>query len=374
MTIRYFIIAAILFVAGVFASNQSAHAKSRIDKLLQTIKIPPGFSISLFAEVPGARSMVMADPLKAMFVGSRGSTIYMIRDYDKKAVAGKVERLSGSLNVPNGIAFDGKSLYVAEQHRIAKWPLSGRLTSLPPLDPIMEELPDRSWHGWRYAAFGPDGKLYVSVGAPCNVCTVRGYEGTIIRLGRDGGNIEVVARGVRNSVGFDWHPKTKELFFTDNGSDGMGDDIPADELNNVTKTGQFFGFPYYGGGWSRTGHGGGNPPANSVPPVIEFQAHTANLGIHFYTGTMFPTEYKNDAFVAQHGSWNRSSKVGYRIMRIRFNDKGQAIGKEVFAEGWLIGESAWGRPVDIKMMKDGSLLVADDSLGVIYRITYGDKK
>jgi len=247
-------------------------------------------------------------------------------------------------------------------------------TALPlqPRIPIKEDLPTEFLHGWRYAGFGPDRKLYVSIGSPCNICEDKGLEGTIIRMDADGKNAEVVARGVRNSVGFDFNPVTGDLYFTDNGADNMGDDIPPDELNHVTKIGQHFGFPYRGGkSVTLTGMEGKTPPDGIQAPVIEFQAHSANLGIHFYTGDMFPAEYKNDAFVAQHGSWNRTSPVGYRLMRIRFDDKGNATGKEVFAEGWLQGDDAAGRPVDIKELPDGSLLVSDDYANVIYRITYG---
>lgn len=354
-------------------SYSPASADAIINKLLSTIKLPPGFKISLYAKAPRARSMVIVKSLNAVFVGSRGSIVHRLRDANIDGVAEEVLLMANDMRAPNGLAYDGRSLFIAEQHRVAKWSISDGRKALSQFVPVMAGLPDNSWHGWRYAAFGPDGKLYVSIGSPCNVCAVSGYQGTIIRMDKNGKNIETVASGIRNSVGFDWHPKTKELFFTDNGADNMGDDVPADELNHVTKEGQFFGFPFYGGGRSRTPQTRGQQaPTNSIPPVIEFQAHTASLGIHFYTGDRFPAQYKNDAFVAQHGSWNRSSPVGYRIMRIRFNEKGEAIGKEVFASGWLKEGSAWGRPVDIKMMPDGSLLVSDDRVGAIYRISYHD--
>ncbi len=351
-----------------------APADADIDERLKRIKLPPGFEISLFARVPGARSMVIAKPLDAVFVGSRGATVHLLRDRDKDGVADEIVEKTNRLNVPNGVAYDGESLYVVEQHRIVKWAGPSALDTARRLGapiPVLSGLPDKSHHGWRYAAFGPDGKLYVSIGAPCNVCLPDGLEGTIIRLDADGTNVETVARGIRNSVGFDWHPRTGELFFTDNGSDGLGDDIPADELNHVTAMGQHFGYPWYGGGATRTPElAGQTPPKGATAPVIEFKAHTASLGIHFYRGRMFPSAYRHDAFVAQHGSWNRSSKVGYRIMRIRFDDAGKAVGKEVFASGWLEGEDAWGRPVDIKELADGSLLVSDDFVGAIYRISY----
>ncbi|MDP6428475.1 MAG: PQQ-dependent sugar dehydrogenase [Rhodospirillales bacterium] len=347
-----------------------------IEALLKSIELPPGFKISLFARVPRARSMAIA-PGGAVFVGSRGGAVHMVLDRDKDGIADRVARKTNRLRVPNGIAFQDGKLFIAEQHRISYWADTSATDAARPLvrlTPVFTGLPDKSWHGWRYAAFGPDRKLYVSIGAPCNVCRTQGLEGTIIRLGPGGKNIEVVASGVRNSVGFDWHPKTGDLFFTDNGADNMGDDVPPDELNHVTRVGQFFGFPFYGGGVARTSQTRGRQaPGNSVAPVIEFQAHTANLGIHFYRGAMFPVAYRNDAFVAQHGSWNRSSPVGYRIMRIRFDSAGKAIGKQVFAAGWLRDGDHWGRPVDIKMIDDGSLLVSDDFAGVIYRISYGGR-
>ena len=241
----------------------------------------------------------------------------------------------------------------------------------PFLQPIKSDLPPKGHHGWRYIKFGPDKKLYVSIGSPCNICIPDGIEGTILRMDSDGKNVETVAKGIRNSVGFDWHPQTGELFFTDNGADGMGDDTPPDELNRVSKMGQHFGFPYLGGKSEKlTGYENQKAPEDVVPPVVEFQAHTANLGLHFYRGTMFPKEYRHDAFVAQHGSWNRTIPVGYRIMRIRFDQQGNLIGKEVFADGWMKGDSISGRPVDITELDDGSLLVSDDFANVVYRISY----
>jgi glucose/arabinose dehydrogenase len=358
-----------------FATGCATVADSDIDRVLKRIKLPPGFEISLFARVPGARTMVIAKPLGAVFVGSRRYSLHLVIDRDNDGVADQIILKSERLKAPNGLAHDGKHLYVAEQHRVIRWSPPSASDPNQPFDsfvePVMTGLPDNGHHGWRYAAFGPDGKLYVSIGSPCNVCQPNGFEGTIIRMDRNGGNLETVARGIRNSVGFDWHPRTNELFFTDNGSDGLGDDIPADELNHVTRAGQHFGFPWYGGGRTRTPEFSVDPlPDGLTAPAIEFAAHTASLGIHFYRGRMFPPAYRHDAFVAQHGSWNRSSKIGYRIMRVRFDDRGKAIGKEVFAAGWLDGRRTYGRPVDITELADGSLLVSDDAQGAIYRINY----
>lgn len=345
-----------------------------MDAILADIKLPPGFKISVFAEVPRARSIGVGAPPTTVYIGSRHGTIHALRDTNRDGVADEVKERASGLNVPNGIAYLNSVLYVGERTRVSKWPVPAEwdaALSIKPLVPIFEDLPDKSWHGWRYMKFGPDGKLYVAVGSPCNICDVKGIEGTIIRMDPEGKNVEIVARGVRNSVGMDFHPKTGMLFFTDNGADMMGDDIPPDELNQVTKIGQHFGFPYLGGKSVRlTGYEKKTAPADAVPPVIEFQAHTASLGMHFYRGDMFPAEYKHDAFVAQHGSWNRTSPVGYRVMRVRFDSAGNAKSKEVFAEGWLKNGVASGRPVDINELPDGSMIVSDDYAGVIYRISY----
>lgn len=354
-----------------------AQADEQLERRLTEIQLPPGFKISLWAEVGNARSLTIGPPGESVYVGARqGSVIHVARDADGDGRAEQVRIIDGKFDTPNGVAVANGALYVAENPRIRRWviPVDFGTGSIiePKLETVFTGLPRKSHHGWRYLALGPDRKLYVSVGSPCNVCSVEGYEGKILRMGLDGSGVEIVASGIRNSVGFDWNPKTKDLFFTDNGSDGLGDDIPADELNEVTKTGQFFGFPYYGGGRTKTpGFRGRTPPADSVFPAIEFQAHTASLGVRFYTGTMFPAEYRGDAFVAQHGSWNRSSPIGYRIMRIRFDAAGKAVSKEIFAQGWLQPDGGrWGRPVDLEVLADGSMLVSDDYAGAIYRITY----
>ncbi|MFB3082502.1 MAG: sorbosone dehydrogenase family protein, partial [Gammaproteobacteria bacterium] len=233
------------------------------------------------------------------------------------------------------------------------------------------DLPDKSHHGWRYIGFGPDNKLYVTVGVACNICELQGIEGTIIRMDPDGSNSEIFANGIRNSVGLSFHPKTGVLYFTDNNTDMMGDDIPPGEFNAAPTAGLNFGFPYYAGGSVRSpGWAYNTPPLNVQFPKVDFQAHVAALGLAFYTGDMFPEEYRHDAFVAQHGSWNRSVPIGYRVVRVKFDDNGEVVGDEVFADGWLQGEKAWGRPVDVLHMPDGALLVSDDHRGVLYRISY----
>ncbi len=373
MTYRQWIVraASLAFACAMLALP--AEAEEGLEANLAKIKLPPGFRIDLYAEVPAARSMAIGKPMGVVFVGSRQEMVHAVIDRDKDRRADEVVKILDGLNVPNGMAFDAGFLYIAEQDKISKF-------AAPEFDiykqfnlgPIYEGLPNEFLHGWRYIAIGPDRKLYVAVGAPCNICEPKGLEGTIIRMNLDGSGMEVYARGVRNSVGMDFHPKTGELFFTDNGADGLGDDEPPDELNHAPEPGMFFGYPYYAGGATRSpDFKDKTPPKDSVMPVVEFGAHHAPLGIHFYRGKMFPEEYRGDAFVAQHGSWNRSVPAGYRIMRVRFDDQGRPTGKEVFAEGWLQGEEAWGRPVDIKELADGSLLVSDDFAGAIYRISYG---
>ena len=218
---------------------------------------------------------------------------------------------------------------------------------------------------------GPDRRLYVTVGAPCNICDVADPEGTILRMGLDGSRPEIFARGIRHSVGINFHPRTGQAYFTDNAADRMGDNVPPDELNHVPRAGLHFGFPHYAGGDAVSpGYARRKPPPNVVFPVVAFGAHVASLGVHFYRGAMFPRADRTDAFVAQHGSWNRSIPDGYRVMRVRFDDSGKALGREVFASGWLEDRSHWGRPVDVKELPDGSLLISDNYPGVLYRVTY----
>jgi glucose/arabinose dehydrogenase len=234
-------------------------------------------------------------------------------------------------------------------------------------------LPDQSWHGWRYAQFGPDGKLYVAVGSPCNICRVDGLKGTIIRLNPDGSGLEVFASGIRNSVGLAFHPLSGELYFSDAGADRMGDDSPPDEFNRAPRPGLWFGFPFYGGGHDRTPDFRNLKVLRRVTfPAVEFGAHVTPLGIGFYSAAKFPQDYRMDAYVAQHGSWNRSVPDGYRVVRILFDKKTRTpIGAETFIDGWLQPNGrAWGRPVDVKQTRGGDLLISDDRAGVIYRVRY----
>ncbi len=337
--------------------------------VLADLHLRPGFAIEEFASVPGARSLRVADGGARIYVATRDREVFAILDPERDGRANQVVAVAGGLKVPNGLALaPDATLLIAEQNRIIGLAPSGRARVIMPPG----VLPDRSQHGWRYAGLGPDGKLYVAIGAPCNVCRVKGFEGTIIRLRPDGHELEIFARGIRNSVGFDWHPVTGELFFTDNGGDNLGDDIPPDELNAAPGPGRHFGYPYvYGDNVPYPQFEGRTPPQTTTTPSLAFAAHVAALGIDFYTGDMFPAEYRNDALVAEHGSWNRSEPIGYRVMRVRFSPDGQPTGKEVFIDGWLGADgSVHGRPVDLEELPDGSLLISDDYNGLVYRVTY----
>ncbi len=339
---------------------------------LDRIKLPPGFRIGLFAEnLPNARSLALS-PNGTLFVGTRrAGSVYAVQDRDRDGKADEAYVIAAGLFMPNGVAFRDGSLYVAEVNRVLRFDgIESRLEN-PPIPVVVNDaFPSRSHHGWKFIRFGPDGMLYVPVGAPCNICDLRDPFGAILRMRPDGSGLEVFARGVRNTVGFDWHPGTKELWFTDNGRDLMGDDLPPDELNHAPRKGMHFGFPYcHGKSLPDPGFGRGRRCGDYVPASRELGPHVAALGMRFYTGTMFPSEYRNQIIIAEHGSWNRSTPIGYRLMRVRLKNN-QAAGYEVFAEGWLQGGTAWGRPVDVLVMPDGALLVSDDRAGVIYRITY----
>jgi glucose/arabinose dehydrogenase len=359
-------------VAGPGNAQTNDHAA-----ILERINLPDGFSISIFAEIPNARGIEVVKSNSMVFVGSRHRNIFSMIDGNGDGVADEVRQRGASLNVPNSLASQDSTLYIGLQDKIVQWsiPAEGD-TDLPlaPLLPILEGIDSGYHHGWRTIAFGPDRKLYIALGAPCNLCELTDITGKILRMNPDGSNVELVADGVRNSVGFDWHPVTGDLWFTDNGADSMGDDIPPDELNRVRHLGEHFGFPYVGGnGIKHPGFEEAEVPAKMTGPEVEMQPHSANLGVEFYEGSMFPATYKNDAFIAQHGSWDRTEPVGYRIMRVMFDDAGNPSGKEVFADGWLDDdENTYGRPVDIEELPDGSLLVSDDFAGVVYRISYDD--
>jgi len=344
-----------------------------IDKL----KLPEGFKIEVFADsIDGARSMAMGEN-GTLFVGTRTENkVYAIQDRDKDFRADNVIVLSDTLEVPNGIAFRNGSLYVAEVGRLLRYDnIESSLENPTKPAVVYDDYPTEFHHGWKYIAFGPDDKLYVPVGAPCNICdsTVADNRyASITRMEPDGSNREVYAHGVRNTVGFTWHPESKEMYFTDNGRDMLGDDIPPCELNRITEAGQHFGYPFCHGGVIKDPEFGDQRPCEDfVAPVQAMGAHTAPLGVKFDTGNMFPKKYKKYAFVAEHGSWNRSKKVGYKIALVQLED-GKSVSYETFLDGWLDEESQerFGRPVDLLFLEDGSLLISDDFGDAIYRVTY----
>lgn len=339
---------------------------------LDKIKMPPGFKISLYARVSGARSMTYSTG-GILFVGTRESgNVYAVLDTDEDQIADEVLTVDTGLNSPNGVAFRKGALYVAEVSRILRYDDIESKLQKPP-DPIVvnDTLPTDEHHGWKYIAFGPDDRLYVPVGAPCNVCDRDDPRyASIMRMAPDGEDLEIFAGGIRNTVGFDWHPNTGVLWFTDNGRDWMGDDKPADELNKAPKKGLHFGFPYcHADAVSDPEYGKNKSCENYRSPALLLGPHVAALGMKFYTGQMFPEQYRNQIFIAEHGSWNRTVPIGYRITLVRL-EGGRAVSYTVFAEGWLQQRSAWGRPVDVLVMPDGALLISDDRSGAIYRIYY----
>ncbi len=337
------------------------------------ITLPPGFRIAVYAaDVPNARQMALGPP-GIVFVGSRAAgRVYAVVDRDGDHQADQVHVLASGLDDPSGVAFRDGSLYVADVRRILVLRDVARDLARPPKPEVVTSAyPSERHHGWKFIAFGPDGRLYVPVGAPCNVCEPPGpLHATITRLDLADPRPEVVARGVRNSVGFDFHPETGELWFTDNGRDMLGDDQPPDELNRLTRVGEHFGFPYCHGGDIRDpDHNGGRPCAGFTPPARPLGPHVAAIGMRFYTGRMFPEKYRGGIFIAEHGSWNRSTPIGYRVTFVKI-EGGRATSYEPFAEGWLKGGVSTGRPADVLVMPDGALLVADDKAGRLYRISY----
>jgi glucose/arabinose dehydrogenase len=337
---------------------------------LDSIRLPPGFEISLYAEVPAARSLA-GSPSGVVYVGSRTGAVFALVDADHDHRAERVERVAQFLESPNGVAFRDGALYVAEIPRILRFDdVERQLGRRQTPKVLYDDLPHERAHGWRYMRFGPDGWLWLGIGAPCNICALHDPFGTISRVSIDGKRFEVFARGVRNSVGFDWQPGTDVLWFTDNGRDWLGDDRPPDELNRAPRPGMHFGFPHcQGGDIVDPDEGHGHRCSEFTPPAQKLGPHVASLGMRFYRGTQFPAEYRGAIFIAEHGSWNRSTPIGYRISVVDVAGD-TASNYRVFAEGWLRGGDAWGRPVDILELADGSLLVSDDSFGAVYRISY----
>lgn len=371
----FFLVAALTACSDINPPKAKLEAPLGSSLPLSKIKLPPGFKIQVFADqVVNARSLCLT-PSGTLFVGTRDKgSVYAIRDTNGDYRADQIYEIAKGLFMPNGVAFRDGDLYVAEVNRILKYEnIESRLSNPPAPVVINDQYPSERHHGWKYIAFGPDGKLYVPVGAPCNICeSSRDIFNSITRINPDGTGLEIVQRGIRNTVGFAWHPTTKYLWFTDNGRDMLGDDVPACELNCAPRDQMHFGYPYcHQGDLPDPEFGKKRDCGEFTAPAQKLGAHVAPLGIEFYQGKQFPGGFRSVAFFAEHGSWNRSKKSGYRVMMAKV-DGDKVTSYEPFAQGWLDGstDEVWGRPVDVEFMPDGSMLVSDDYADVIYRITY----
>ncbi len=342
------------------------------------LNMPEGFEISVYGRVDEARSMTMGDN-GTLFVGNRREDkVYAVRDVNGDFKIDEKFVIMEDGNMPNGVTFKDGDLYVAEVDKLWIFPDIENNLDNPQRELIYDDYPSDAHHGWKYIAFGPDGKLYVPVGAPCNICEESNeIYASITRMDPDGSNREIFAHGVRNTVGFTWHPETGEMWFTDNGRDWMGDDTPPCELNRVTEAGQHFGYPYWHGGNIKDPEFGDKFEYDQfVSPARKLGPHVAPLGVKFYTGDMFPEEYRNIIFIAEHGSWNRSPEsghTGHQLTMVK-EENGRGVSYGTFIDGFLIKETnrAWGRPVDLLVLDDGSMLISDDKSGTIYRLTYSE--
>ncbi|MDX5337454.1 MAG: PQQ-dependent sugar dehydrogenase [Cyclobacteriaceae bacterium] len=353
---------------------QNAKAEVKLDQL----RLPAGFKIDVWAaDIPNARSMAISEN-GIVFVGNRQEkNVYAVVDENGDGKADAKFILAEGLRMPNGVAYKNGDLYVAEVNRILRFKDIKNTLANPKYEVVYDGYPTDGHHGWKFIAFGPDGMLYVPVGAPCNICEKENpiYASiTRIDVSKPGSKPEVYAHGVRNTVGFDWRPGTSELWFTDNGRDMMGDDIPECELNRATAKGQHFGYPYWHAGTVKDPEFGDKGKAASayVAPAAKMGPHNAPLGMRFYEGGMFPTGYKNNAIIAKHGSWNRSKKAGYEVVVAKVDATGKVTGQETLISGWLndATQDVWGRPVDVQELPDGSLLISDDMANCIYRLSY----
>ncbi|MCC7044350.1 MAG: sorbosone dehydrogenase family protein [Acidobacteria bacterium] len=379
--VRPFLLALLscVFAGGLAVSGQQSPSP------LAALVLPPGFQASVYAEnVENARSMALG-PRGTVFVGSRTvGKVHAVVDSNGDHRADRVVLVASGLDQPNGIAMRNGALYVATASRLLRYDNIEQNLDAPPAPvTVRADLPNPNrGHTWKYIAFGPDDLLYMSVGAPCNVCESAAMESAILRMKPDGSDLEVFAEGVRNSVGFDWHPVTRDLWFTDNGRDMLGDDVPNDELNVASRPGQHFGFPFcHQGDVSDPQFGSQRACSTAEPPAQNLGPHVAALGVMFYTGSMFPASYQNAAIIAQHGSWNRSTPIGYRVMVAR-TDGRRVTSYEPFVDGFLpgiragapggrgAGAAAIGRPADVMQMPDGSVLISDDSGNRLIRVSY----
>ena len=358
--------------AFVFATCSAFAANAAAGVPLDKLSVPSGFEIEVLSEaVPNARQMALGTE-GTLFVGTRREgKVYALSDLDGDGVPDDVNVIARRLTLPSGIAFRDGALYIGARDTIYRFAnIETRLDNPGKPEIVKDDLPDESHHGWKHLAFGPYGRLYIPVGAPCNICDPEAPFASILSYDLDGGETTTFASGIRNSVGFDWHPETGELWFTDNGRDMLGDDVPPEELNRAPRSGLHFGYPYiHAGDIADPEFGEGHEPKDYTAPVFRIQAHAAALGMKFYTGEQFPERYRGAIFIAEHGSWNRSKKVGYRVS-VAFLEGNRVIAHEPFVTGWLEGERNWGRPNDVLVMPDGSLLISDDQGGVIYRVSY----
>lgn len=373
---RWYALSCLALFSGMASLSLSAAAA---DLPINLIKLPEGFKIEVYAEgVDGARSLT-ASPNGTIFVGNqKGEHVYAVQDKDGDGKGEVVKKIPTGMGGNNGVAFHDGALYVGEISKILRLDdIENKLDAPPAPATVIDTLPTEGHHGWKYLSFGPDNLLYFGIGAPCNICNMEETDprfATVCRINPDGSNFEIVCHGVRNSVGFTWHPKNQQMWFTDNGRDLLGDDRPPCELNKMTEAGKHYGFPYCHGGDDPDPEFGEKGCEGFVPPVQKMAAHVAPLGCRFYTGEAFPEEYRGAIFIAEHGSWNRSIPQGYRITYVKVDDEGNVTQDwKVFAQGWLRRTQAWGRPVDIQMLPDGSMLVSDDKAGVLYRISYEAK-
>jgi len=343
------------------------------DDVLKQLHLPYGFKISIYADdVPSARQMALGER-GTLFVGTRDGNVYALQDSNGDGVADQRYTVATDLYLPNGVAFRWGALYVAEVNRIIRYDeIESNLSDPPKPVVVFDKLPSDKQHGWKYLKFGPDGKLYSAVGAPCNICDPEDQiYASLFRINADGSGFQILGRGIRNTVGFDWEPSTRHLFFNDNGRDRLGDDIPPDELNQWSGRVSHYGFPYcHGGNIPDPEFAGDKKCGPFKAPVWRYKAHVAPLGMRFYTGSQFPEHYYKQLFVAQHGSWNRSEPQGYQVALVKFRD-GEPFNEKPFISGWLKADgTVLGRPVDILQINDGSLLISDDKLGVIYKVEY----
>ncbi len=343
-------------------------AAPQLDKLT----LPKGFHIALYADhVADAREMALGTN-GTVFVGSTDAgKVYALTDSDGDGVADKVRVIASDLQSPMGVAFHRGDLYISAVSRIVVLrDIEHHLDAPPEPELVTDKLTHETHHGGKFLAFGPDGKLYVPIGSPCNICDPAPAHGKLIRMNADGSGVEDVALGIRNTVGFDWQPGSGRLWFTDNGRDLLGDDVPSDELNEITRAGEHFGFPYcHQGDVLDPEFGKGRKCSDYTAPVLKLGAHVASLGMRFYEGKQFPSGYRGAIIVAEHGSWNRTRKSGYRVMTVRLNGS-KVIAYEPLITGFEQDESAWGRPADVQPLPDGSVLVSDDLAGAVYRVTY----